>query len=775
MKFPVVVIGFNQKSTILAALDSILNQSWKDIEAIFVDDASTDGCADFVESHYQDSRLKVIRHDRNKGPFISRLDGVDRASGDYVLFLDGDDSYSPDACAVLAKKIEKGKTGADLIGFGTEVVYTTEVEQNIRTDIENLMSVPCLGKMSGAELCRRTYMEKEMSHVVWNKCYSIGLARRISEAVVHDVLMLNEDFYFSFVAATLAEQYVGISNRLYRYSFGEGISTAKKLSFPAFERSLTAYKANCYCWDYAEKEGCLETYRQVLEKNRIDSLYNVYTKLAFLPEEQRFDAARLMFDTYGVEYVNTILPQYFWGDIQENGKKLDVGRLFPVKRDRVKTVAMFYHRIHNGGVERVISLLSGILAQKGYRLVVITDDEVNQNDYPLPEGTVRLVIGDPDEGKAFGQRHRKWISFIEQYDIDAVVYHAWLAPAMLWDMCAIKSTGAAFITHSHNIFIAGLNEGWTGVQDCAGVLRYSDAFAVLSEADRLYWSRFSSRVFRVNNPLTFKPQEIPAAPLEGHNILWLGRFDYGQKNPLDPLDIMKYVKRYVPDAKLYMVGSIDEKKRKEFNAVISELGLEGSVILPGYSTNVQEWFQKSAVFLMTPNYEGYNMTLAESLANGVPVVTYELKYMTMSKHSAAVIHIPWRNIEAAADALVSLLLDENKRRTMGEAARKEIAGFDAYDYAAVWAEIFESALSGRPNAEPFETTAIKEMMVASDLASLQMCRVIQNCTQEFYPPPASGFALIVRKINTFFRVLRKKGFGQAIVLIEKKLFRREQV
>ena len=47
MKFSVVVIGFNQKNTILAAINSILNQSWKDLEVIFVDDASTDGCAAF--------------------------------------------------------------------------------------------------------------------------------------------------------------------------------------------------------------------------------------------------------------------------------------------------------------------------------------------------------------------------------------------------------------------------------------------------------------------------------------------------------------------------------------------------------------------------------------------------------------------------------------------------------------------------------------------------------------------------------------------------------
>ena len=771
MKFSVVVIGFNQKNTILAAIDSILNQSWKDLEVIFVDDASTDGCAAFVEDHYKDSRLRLIRHEQNKGPFISRLDGVDNASGDYVLFLDGDDSYAPNTCAVLAGKIEK--TMADLIGFGTEMVYTTAVEQNIRTDIENLMCVPCLGKMSGDELCRKTFIEKQMSHVVWNKCYSIALARRISQTVVHDVLMLNEDYYFSFVAASLAERYVGIADQLYRYSFGEGISTAKKLSFPAFERSLTAYKANCYCWDYAEKKGTLEEYRQVLEKNRLDGLYSVYTKLAYLPEEWRFDAARLMFDTYGVEYVNTILPRYFWWNYKENGEKLDVGRLFPVRRDRIRTVAMFYHRIYNGGVERVVSLLSNILSQNGYRLVVITDDEVNPKDFPLPEGTVRLVIGDPEEGKAFGERHRKWISFIERYDIDAVVYHAWLSPAMIWDMCAIKSTGAAFITHSHNIFIAGLNEGWTGVQECASVLRHSDAFAVLSEADRLYWSRFGERVFRVNNPLTFSPRDIPAATLEGHNILWLGRFDYGQKNPSDPLWIMKQVKQYVPDAKLYMVGGIDEKKRGEFNATISELGLTDNVFLPGYSTNVQEWFQKSAVFLMTPNYEGYNMTLAESLANGVPVVTYELKYMTMSKNSGAVVHVPWRNIEAAADALVSLLLDGDKRKAMGQAAREEIMAFDTYDYAAVWAGIFESALSGKPNAEAFEPTAVKEMMYAADLASLQMCKIIQYHTQEYYPPPADGFALVVRKIKTLFRVMKNKGFKRGLCLIRDKLLRRQ--
>lgn len=762
MKFSIVIIGFNQAKTIAAAVSSALKQTGGDVEVFFVNDASTDDSVALLEQQFGgDTRLKIISHRDNQGPLISRLDGVDAATGDYILFLDGDDELSPDACSVLAKTISAKKGRADMIGFGAKLVYTTEVDAGEKQDIENLLSAPRLGWADGAELCRSSFILKETSHVVWNKCYSAALARRVSESIVRDKLMLNEDYYFSFVACTLCEKYYGISNKLYLYSFGHGISTAARLSMPAYERALTAARANAYCTDFAKKQGVYREYAAVLAQNRKAGMLNSFFKLSRLPEQDKARAAGLMIESYGMEYAVSALAEEYWWSSAGIAGQLDIRGLFPVRREKVKTVAMFYHRLYNGGVERTISLLCELLSQAGYRLVVITDQPVNEKDYPLPEGTARLVISDGDQGRDYEARYQQLISCIQEYQVDAVVYNAWLSPCLFWDMCTVKSTGAAFIVHAHSVFIAGLNEGWSGVMDYRSILPQADSLITLSEADQYFWSKYCPRVYSVNNPLTFDPRIIPPASLDSRTVLWLGRFDQSAKNPGDALEIIQKVRSRVPDVKLIMAGAIGNKDRQTFEGQIAAMGLTGCVSLPGYCSDVQSLFQRSAVHLMTTNYEGFCMTLSESLANGVPVVTYELPYMTLAKDSQAVKQVPWKDTDAAADAVAQLLLDGELRRTMGQAGRAELTEIGKYDYAAVWAEILSSAVTEPPELSPYASPA--DVVIAT--LELGLRQSFRSAGKSSVPAPPARHS----KLRTLFRVLREKGLAYTLRLVRRKI------
>lgn len=59
---------------------------------------------------------------------------------------------------------------------------------------------------------------------------------------------------------------------------------------------------------------------------------------------------------------------------------------------KIKTIGMYYHRIYNGGVERVIGCLSKIFDERGYKLVIITDEPENELDYELPKDAKRVVL-----------------------------------------------------------------------------------------------------------------------------------------------------------------------------------------------------------------------------------------------------------------------------------------------------------------------------------------------------------------------------------------------
>jgi glycosyltransferase involved in cell wall biosynthesis len=90
----VVIPHHNDSDTLAAALNSALGQNVSDLEVILVDDASTENI-DGIVAGIGDSRLRIIRHDRNRGAGAARNTGVAAARGEFIAFLDSDDSWDP--------------------------------------------------------------------------------------------------------------------------------------------------------------------------------------------------------------------------------------------------------------------------------------------------------------------------------------------------------------------------------------------------------------------------------------------------------------------------------------------------------------------------------------------------------------------------------------------------------------------------------------------------------------------------------------------------------
>lgn len=114
---PTIILPvYNKIKYLPTTLPSLLSQTYRDFELIAVDDGSTDGSGDFLDRLAKtDSRVKVIRQP-NAGVSAARNAALDRASGDYVVFADADDTVCPDWLEVLAKEAET--SGADIVVSG---------------------------------------------------------------------------------------------------------------------------------------------------------------------------------------------------------------------------------------------------------------------------------------------------------------------------------------------------------------------------------------------------------------------------------------------------------------------------------------------------------------------------------------------------------------------------------------------------------------------------------------------------------------------------------
>ncbi len=115
-KISVIIPVYNTENYLKECLNSVINQTFKDIEIICVNDGSTDNSLSILEEYARtDSRIKIINQ-KNQGVSSSRNNGIKSARGEYIMFLDSDDLYKPDLCEKVVEKIDS--QSPDIVMWG---------------------------------------------------------------------------------------------------------------------------------------------------------------------------------------------------------------------------------------------------------------------------------------------------------------------------------------------------------------------------------------------------------------------------------------------------------------------------------------------------------------------------------------------------------------------------------------------------------------------------------------------------------------------------------
>jgi glycosyltransferase involved in cell wall biosynthesis len=104
--FSIVIPLFNRRHLIDRAVNSVISQNYTDWELIIVDDHSTDGSWEHIQT-YSHPRIRIFKNERNSERCVTRNRGVAEAIGRYIGFLDSDDHHLPDHLSHLHQLIEK--------------------------------------------------------------------------------------------------------------------------------------------------------------------------------------------------------------------------------------------------------------------------------------------------------------------------------------------------------------------------------------------------------------------------------------------------------------------------------------------------------------------------------------------------------------------------------------------------------------------------------------------------------------------------------------------
>lgn len=144
-KISIIVPIYNVEKYIHKCIDSILDQSFNDFELILVDDESPDKCGEICDYYKKKDERVIVIHKKNGGPSDARNVGIDRAKGEYIAFIDGDDFIERDMYETMYKTIEENK--ADIC-----ICSLVEVDENGEKLNEYIIN-----KVSLSEMILRSY------------------------------------------------------------------------------------------------------------------------------------------------------------------------------------------------------------------------------------------------------------------------------------------------------------------------------------------------------------------------------------------------------------------------------------------------------------------------------------------------------------------------------------------------------------------------------------------------------------------------------------------
>ena len=250
-KITVIIPVYKVEPYLDKCVQSVLGQTYENLEIILVDDGSPDGCPAMCEAYARaDGRVRVV-HKENGGLSSARNAGIDIAAGEYIGFVDADDHIQPDMYEKLLAALKE--TGADM--SMCDVVYAD-------TEDHLLQEIPPIPRETLT--ARQAYERAELAPdswryvVAWNKLYR----RELFDRVRYEEGRLHEDEFMVTALFRLCERIAVTPDTFYwDVRRAESIMTS-----PVTVRKLDAADAFVQRYDYYKAQGWTALAKNVLRR-----------------------------------------------------------------------------------------------------------------------------------------------------------------------------------------------------------------------------------------------------------------------------------------------------------------------------------------------------------------------------------------------------------------------------------------------------------------------------------------------------------------------------
>ncbi|MET9506411.1 bifunctional glycosyltransferase family 2 protein/CDP-glycerol:glycerophosphate glycerophosphotransferase [Streptomyces sp. NPDC006622] len=279
-RFSVIVPAYQVQAYLHECLASVLSQSYTDFELIAVDDGSPDACGEIIDEFAaRDPRVRALHLPENAGLGRARNAGLAQATGDYLLFLDSDDTLTPDALRAIADRLKNTGEPDVLVYDYATAFWTGETERN-RFAEQLTERGPAPFRLEDRPGLLRVLM------VAWNKAYRRDFVERTGLTFPPGYY---EDTPWTYPALMAAGSIATLDRVCVHYRRRRGgniLSTTSRRHFDVLDQYDRVFA-------FIDQRPELAHWRPVLFRRMVDHLTTVFTMPDRLPRGSRGEFLRL--------------------------------------------------------------------------------------------------------------------------------------------------------------------------------------------------------------------------------------------------------------------------------------------------------------------------------------------------------------------------------------------------------------------------------------------------------------------------------------------------
>jgi len=349
------------------------------------------------------------------------------------------------------------------------------------------------------------------------------------------------------------------------------------------------------------------------------------------------------------------------------------------------SVAFIQTSIYGNGMGRILTVLTGLLAQTGLYDVYIINEKTAANDFPIYPGVTRVI-----------QKKNK--EEIKKFDKEKKIQIYVLNNDLTEYIDIYKSLNKKVIGIFHGVYLSCVFTNNTLIYRHWGRFNLYDSFVQIIADDYWVYKKFNfTNLVYIPNLYTFDHTKTPTSNLTYKNALIVGRIDDVIKGAQFGVKAMAEVVKEIPDAQLTIVSGYHDPKIKN---LVKELNIEKNVRFMPFSQNISEYYLNSSVLIVGSVSESFPMVMNEGKAHGLPIVAHNIEYSPSFQEG--VITVEMFDYKAMGREIIKLLNDYDYRKQKGMEAKYSLDMYNNNDTINAWGELFRSLLKGENEYHKFQ-------------------------------------------------------------------------